>query len=345
MPCSKTITQTFVSPQVQLQLATARLVDIAVAMQTAAFDSMAQTRHRWPEHLVHGTMAGQNRGDVITVYDLGGQDCPLSDTPARITGGPIHADPVVEAAFQNATLVQRFYAELFNSDSITGDGMPVELHVHLGDKTNNAEWDGGRALFGDGDGKVFKPFPLSLEVVGHELSHGAIRLEYFDQSGALNESFADVMAAMIVQWHKRLSVDQANWLIGTDTLIESLGLPGVRSFTATPAFEEVAGLSGDKQPKHMQDYVVTTFDNGGVHINCGIPNHAFYLAATKIGGNAWELAGKIWFEALTRLDFSSDFQAAAAKTVWAAREMFHDRVAAEAFRDAWHQVGIEVELK
>ena len=46
----------------------------------------------------------------------------------------------------------------------------------------------------------------------------------------------------------------------------------------------------------MGDYVETTEDNGGVHINSGIPNHAFYLAATALGGNAWERAGRIWYE-------------------------------------------------
>jgi Zn-dependent metalloprotease len=94
-------------------------------------------------------------------------------------------------------------------------------------------------------------------------------------------------------------------------------------------------LPDDEDPRH---------DHGGVHINSGIPNHAFYLVATALGGNAWEKAGRIWYTTLTtRLNEDSDFQAAADATVAVSGDLFGAGGTEEqAVRDAWQQVGITV---
>jgi Zn-dependent metalloprotease len=92
----------------------------------------------------------------------------------------------------------------------------------------------------------------------------------------------------------------------------------------------------------MKDYVAGPEDDGGVHINSGIPNHAFFLAAQAIGGYAWEKAGKIWYAALTdRLRHDSKFAAAARSTAAAAAELFGPGGKEEtAVRDAWQAVGV-----
>jgi Zn-dependent metalloprotease len=102
-------------------------------------------------------------------------------------------------------------------------------------------------------------------------------------------------------------------------------------------------LGKDPQPGSMTDYVDTTDDNGGVHINSGIPNRAFYLTATAMGGFAWEKAGVIWYKALSRLRPTSNFQEAVDMTFNVAGEQFGTGSAEqEAVRTAWATVGLTV---
>ena len=337
----------FVPPDLQLRIAESGMVPIGIAVRTASFDATARRGRRSPERIAYGYPGSLIAGNTIRVFDLQGTIGPSVGDPVRASGDEKPSnDPIVEAVLTNAQIVQSFYADVFGLDSVTGDGLPLEICVHYGDRLNNALWDGVQCHFGDGDGHVFLPFALSLEVVAHELSHAMIEaksgLLYDGESGALNESFADVMAAMIVQRHLGQSVDQANWYIGADALNPNLGMKGVRSFKITPAFENHEKLGSDTQPKHYADYVNDPEDNGGVHANSGIPNHAFYLAATRLGGNAWERAGLIWFEAFSKLVKTANFEAAAQKTVWTA-EAFEDPEAAEAFREAWRNVGVKIE--
>jgi Zn-dependent metalloprotease len=94
----------------------------------------------------------------------------------------------------------------------------------------------------------------------------------------------------------------------------------------------------------MDHYVKTMADNGGVHTNSGIPNHAFYLAATKLGGNAWDTAGHIWFEALRdpRLMPTAAFRTFARATLRATQRLGHDATSTEyqAVKESWAEVGL-----
>lgn len=347
MTDTSSLVRSFVSPEIQLRAAESGLVPVDVVIRTTRFEATARTMRRSPERHVRGYPANAGNGAEIRVFDLGGGMDSGCGIPVRVTDdGKVSSDPVVEAAMTNASIVQRYYAEEFGRDSITGDNMPLEICVHFGDRINNALWDGAQFHFGDGDGVLFRPFATSLEVVAHELSHAVIDttsgLRYDGESGALNESFADVMAAMAVQRHLALDVYDANWLIGTDVLMPGIGIDGVRSFKGAPAYRNHARLQSDVQPKHYRDFVRDLADNGSVHANSGIPNHAFYLAASRLGGRAWERAGRIWFEAFTRLAATADFQAAAEKTVWVANDI-NDAEAVEAFREAWDAVGLKVE--
>ena len=101
-------------------------------------------------------------------------------------------------------------------------------------------------------------------------------------------------------------------------------------------------LGKDPQPAHMKDYVNTIDDNGGVHINSGIPNRAFYVTAVEIGGYAWEKAGRIWYNTLTdKLGERSTFQDAANMTFETAGELFGaGSLEQQAVRAGWSEVGI-----
>src|SRR5262249_58899018 len=100
---------------------------------------------------------------------------------------------------------------------------------------------------------------------------------------------------------------------------------------------------GDGQPGVMSGYVVTTTDNGGVHINSGIPNHAFYLTAAALGGQAWERGGRIWYRVMSTRAVAPDaqFHTFALATVNAAIALYGDASPeAQAVTSAWMQVGV-----
>jgi len=183
--------------------------------------------------------------------------------------------------------------------------------------------------------------------MAHELTHGVTQftagLRYSSQSGALNESFSDVFGSLVKQRSLGQTADQADWLVGEGIMGPQLPGVALRSLKAPGTV-----FKYDNQPAHMDHYVQLpddgdpNHDNGGVHINSGIPNHAFFLAATALGGNAWEKAGKIWYTTLTtRLSENSDFQAAADATAAGSGDLFGTAGAEEqAVRAAWQQVGI-----
>ena len=191
--------------------------------------------------------------------------------------------------------------------------MRLDSSVHYGHAYDNAFWDGTQMVYGDGDGKLFERFTLAVDVIGHELTHGVTQstsqLEYVDQSGALNEAVSDIFGTFVEHSGK---ADPADWLIGEGLFTSKVQGVALRSMKAPGTAYDDPVLGKDPQPATMKGYVETTDDDGGVHINSGIPNRAFYLAAVSIGGNAWEKAGQIWYDALAkRLRHDSDFPAAA----------------------------------
>ena len=158
-------------------------------------------------------------------------------------------------------------------------------------------------VFGDGDGLTFTDFTKSLDVIGHRLTHGvtehAAGLEYHIEPGALNESMSDVIGSLVKQWSLKQTVDQADWLIGAEIFTPDVQADALRSMKAPGTAYDNADFGKDPQPDHMSRFVhlpdTEDGDFGGVHINSGIPNKAFYLVATGIGGNAWQAPGHIWY--------------------------------------------------
>ena len=264
----------------------------------------------------------------------------------RSEGDAPSKDDAVEEAYDGAGLTYDLYLEVYERNSIDGKGMRIDSTVHYDTNYDNAFWNGTQMVYGDGDGQLFTRFTRSLDVIGHELTHGVTaheaNLNYQDQSGALNESFSDVFGSLVKQRALTQTVEQGNWLIGAELLMPNVKGEALRSLKAPGTAYDDPVIGKDPQPATMKDYVQTPDDDGGVHINSGIPNHAFYLAAVAIGGFGWETAGKIWYETLTnRLRRDSDFADCADKTIAAASDLFGKEGREEnAVREAWKAVGV-----
>ena len=275
----------------------------------------------------------------------------LQVVPGRIVrreGEPATADVTVNEAYDGLGATHSLYWDRYERDSIDDDGLPLDATVHYGRDYDNAFWDGERMVFGDGDGEIFNRFTVSLSVIAHELTHGVTQytanLVYQGQSGALNESVSDVFGALAEQNAAGQSVDQASWLIGEGLFTDQVEGSALRSMKTPGTAYDDDVLGQDPQPASMADYVDTTDDNGGVHLNSGIPNHAFYLAATALGGNAWDAAGHIWYDTITGpLSPTASFADLAAATAAAASARFGDGSREHrAVREAWSTVGLPI---
>ncbi|MET0589553.1 MAG: M4 family metallopeptidase [Naasia sp.] len=284
-----------------------------------------------------------------TVFDVGGTEA-LPGTVVRTEGADPTGDPAADEAYDGLGATFALFAEEFGRDSIDGRGLPLDGCVHYGREYDNAFWDGARMVFGDGDGEVFRRFTVSLSVIGHELTHGVIQfsagLEYQDQAGALNESISDVFGAIVEQHSRGQDAAEGSWLIGEGLFADGIRGRALRSMSAPGTAYDDPLLGKDPQPGHMDLYIDTTDDNGGVHLNSGIPNRAFHLAATTIGGTTWAGAGAVWYDALTggTLSARATFAEFAAVTWRVARERYgRDARESEAVADAWRTVGIEPE--
>ena len=283
-----------------------------------------------------------------TVYDAKFSE-QLPGTVVRKEGEPATGDPAADEAYDGLGHTHRLYAEAFGRNSIDGRGLPLVATVHFGRLYDNAFWDGQQMVFGDGDGQVFERFTKSLSVIGHELAHGVTQysagLVYRNQAGALNESLSDVFGALVEQHVKKQSTAEASWLIGEGLFTDQVQGRALRSMKEPGTAYDDDVLGKDPQPDSMDDYVRTSADNGGVHINSGIPNRAFCLVATALGGYAWDAPAQIWYETLTggSLAPNATFRAFAKATAASAAELFgaeskeHDAV-----RSAWETVKVKL---
>jgi Zn-dependent metalloprotease len=281
-----------------------------------------------------------------TIYDAHNMQSLPGDV-VRLEGSSTSSDVTMNESYDGLGATYDFFAAEYDRNSIDDEGMPMNATVHFDREYNNAFWNGEQMVFGDGDGEIFTRFTISLDVIGHELTHGVTedeaQLVYFYQSGALNESVSDVFGSLVKQYVLKQTAQEADWLIGSGLFTANVHGVALRSMKAPGTAYDDPVLGKDPQPAHMDDFVRTFADNGGVHINSGIPNHAFYLAATQIGGHAWEKAGRIWYEALrdARLRPNAGFKRFAGLTYIHAGQLFGTGSAEQqAVAAAWSQVGI-----
>nr|WP_024965368.1 M4 family metallopeptidase [Pantoea sp. IMH] len=263
----------------------------------------------------------------------------------RSEGQPSNDDLATNEAYDYLGVTYDFFWQAYQRNSLDNQGLTLKGTVHYGKEYQNAFWNGQQMVFGDGDGEIFNRFTIALDIIGHELAHGVTETEagliYFEQAGALNESLSDVFGSLVKQFHLKQTADQADWIIGEGLLAEGINGKGLRSMSAPGTAYDDPLLGKDPQPADMQEYIQTREDNGGVHLNSGIPNRAFYLAAIALGGYAWEQAGYAWYDALCdrSLPQDADFSTFAQFTVRHGQKRFNKSVG-QAIEEAWKQVGV-----
>ena len=274
-------------------------------------------------------------GGFTIALDLGqSRDLSLGQliTSNRPDGG---WDPAGISAFVSLQQAHSYFLSTFGRNSIDGDGSDLVANVHYGEQVPNAFWTLGQMWFGDGDDRTFSNLAGCLDVVAHEMSHGVIEqtanLIYQDQSGALNESFADIFGAM---------VDREDWTLGEDCYLPA---PGFLRSLANP------NLGG--QPAHMDEFLrlPAHVDNGGVHFNSGIPNRAAYLLAEGLTNEGLgasigdEKTEQIFYAALLMLTRNADFLDAREATITAAGLLYgEESVEVSATALAWDSVGVSL---
>jgi Zn-dependent metalloprotease len=294
--------------------------------------------------------AGSGQGRR-TIFDCRNSTNLPAAAVVRTEEGEVSPDASVNRAHDGLGATRDFYRDVLGRNSIDDLGMRLNGYVHRGDRYNNAFWDGREMVFGDGDGILFTDFTSSLDVIGHELTHGVTEftagLEYHNQSGALNEHMSDVFGSLVKQWSNKQTAQDADWLIGAEVFTPALRGDALRSMKAPGTAYDNSDLGKDPQPDHMSRYVnlpdTDEGDNGGVHINSGIPNKAFYLTSISIGGCAWEAPGHIWYESLRASSPNTQFQEFANTTHAKASAIYGgSSVEQQAVLAAWREVGIQI---
>lgn len=225
-------------------------------------------------------------------------------------------DPAGVDAHAYAAKTYDYYKSKFGRNSIDGRGLQLRSTVHYGSRYNNAFWNGSQMTYGDGDGSTFIAFSGDPDVVGHELTHGVTEytsnLEYYGESGALNEAFSDVIGN---------DIQRKNWLVGDDIYTPNIAGDALRSMSNPTLYD---------QPDHYSDLYTGSSDNGGVHTNSGIINKAYYLLAqggtfhgVAVNGIGRDAAVQIYYSAFTNyLTSSSDFSNARAAVIQAANDLY-----------------------
>jgi len=315
----------------------------------------------------HGSEIVERRPELFTtksrtIYD--GKNCtyPFSCGGAQQVGTEATppTDMIALAAYTNTGLTHDCYQTLFQRDSYDGAGGTLKSLVHAqfftgqGTTGNNAAWTGDQMVYGDGDGSLMQPLALSLDVTAHELTHGVTtktaNLTYKNEPGALNEGMSDIMAAVCEAWHDG-AVSADTWLVGEDIFTPNTPGDALR-YMANPTadaslYPAQLGGSRDYYPERYQGQE----DQGGVHLNSGIPNLAFQLLVAggthprqkttfMVPGIGIEKAGAIFQRALTAGYFTTNTNLAQARTATeqVADELYPGTKAAVGL--AWAAVGV-----
>jgi thermolysin len=295
---------------------------------------------------------------------------PLVTSDYASGAGNVWSDGAVVDAHVYSSYTYDYYFKRFGRHGLDNANKPITNLTHLVRRSDifsatdlnwwlNAAYLGNGVMFyGEGcdclvGGQRFNYFSAGLDVVGHELTHGVTaytsNLAYLNESGALNEAFSDIMGTSIEFFFQPAGsgLMKADYLLAEDVVTTGLSgtLNGVRSM-------ENPALYG--QPDHYSKKFVGTADNGGVHINSGIANQAFYLAieggtnrtsgirVQGVGGANREQIEKVFYRAFAQLmPSNANFSMARIITLQAAIDLYGLSSAPyNAVRDAWTAVGV-----
>ncbi len=253
---------------------------LSVYLEQGAYYMIDASRPMWEN--VQPNLLNDPKGALWTI-DVNGQNLDQEAQLFHVTSpNNTWQDAVSVSAHYNVGVVFDYFLNTHNRLSIDGNGSTVISVIHVADNgqpMDNAYWNGAMMAYGDGKNS-FKPLAGGIDVAAHEMSHGVIQetvgLEYKFQAGALNESFADIFGVM---------VDREDWLLGEDIVLPQSYPSGAMRDMANPNNGGVTLSDQGWQPASMNEYVELNIDqdNGGVHINSGIPNRACYLIAQAVG--------------------------------------------------------------
>ncbi len=310
---------------------------IHVYLYQGTYYMLDASRPTWQEDA--SDPINKSTGGLVTL-DARNQDLTSNTTIYYVTSSNNQwNDATSVSAHYNVGKVFEYYYNTHNRRGIDGEGGTIYSIIHVtdqGQSMENAYWNGKVMAYGDG-GQMFKPLAGALDVAAHEMTHGVIErtvnLEYKFQSGALNESLADIFGAM---------VDRDDWQMGEDVVKGNAFPSGALRDLADPHNGGTSLNDPGWQPANMNEYVDLTIDqdNGGVHINSGIPNHAAYLIATQIGREKTE---RIYYRVMDvrYLNSQSNFVDMRNACVQAARDLYGENSAeVQAVNTAFDQVGI-----
>jgi Zn-dependent metalloprotease len=275
---------------------------------------------------------------VISVFDAQNTNPGSQNfTASLVTSANNTWAPTSVSAIYNAQMAYEYFRTVHNRNSYNNQGGAMKSIIHVGDENgggfDNAFWNGAAVFYGDGQ-VAFKPLAGALDVGAHEFGHAfegaASNLEYQGQSGAIAESYADFAGAM---------VERQNWTIGEQIVKPAYFPSGCLRNMADP---HNGGSSLDDpgyQPAHLNEIYTGSEDNGGVHINSGLGNNAFYRTASVIG---MEKTEKIFWRACfhynTRSTQFIDFRLNA---IQSAKDLHGDNSAEKnAVAEAFDAVGI-----
>jgi hypothetical protein len=276
------------------------------------------------------------------VYDAQGQEV----TPGKLVRSEGQAKTgmtEVDNVYDYTGDVRTFYKDVHGRNSIDGNGMNLKSTTNYGDNFENAFWNGEQMTYGrPGANSPFQTFVLR-DVTGHEMTHGVTEFEagtvYRNQAGALNEHFSDVWGELVEQKALGQTADKGTWLVGDGIWRENVKGKALRDMLNPGKAYDDPMLGKDPQPAHMKDFVKTNRDNGGVHINSGIPNKAFATFAKEVGGNAWETPADIWFKARAASGSNPTFATFAFQTLEAAKGLGKPELVTQLSK-AWSDVGV-----
>jgi Zn-dependent metalloprotease len=295
-----------------------------------------------PGNFVPSSIAGLSR----LIYDAKNKEI-LPGTLVRSEGTAVSSDQTVNEVYDNLAIVYKFLNEKLGINMSLKENKIIAT-VHFGRNYDNLYWDGTQVVVGDGDGKTFIKFSGLTgiaHVIGISIVQSKANLRMMGQSGSLKLHISDVIAVMADQYHQGQIAGSASWLIGADMFSPNVK-GALRSMKAPGTAYDNPLMGKDPQPAHMKDYIKTDQDTGGVHLNSGIPNHAFYLASVAVGGFSWDKIGTIWMKSMDYIKPDTDFEGFATITFQTAQNLYrNDSNEAKAVEKAWSDVGISVHAK
>ena len=247
---------------------------------------------------------------------------------------------------QMANIIYDHFHDSLNRESWDNKNSSVDIYINFGQDYDNAFWDGEHLVFGNGDGKFFNSF-LILDIVAHEYAHAVTdttaKLVYQDQSGALNEHFSDVVGISIKHLFQDATNQPKNWLLGEGLFNASLNARGLRDMEKPGTAYDDPTIGKDPQPDHMSDYYDGTEDNGGVHLNSGIPNRAFAIFCNSTKLKSYDLPMAVWYQSLLESNENTNFAEFADLTIKTLSDFYKsDSATIQKLALAWATVGIEV---